>query len=129
MDYFYFKKLDVYNYSKDLVKYIYSVLKKFPQEERYAICDQLRRAVVSVPSNIAEGFGRLSSKEKIHFLDIAYGSLMEVECQMEISYELSFISSEEQHTASHKVETIARLLYSLRFSIMKNADKSIWSPK
>ena len=101
MDYFYFKKLDVYNYSKDLVKYIYSVLKKFPQEERYAICDQLRRAVVSVPSNIAEGFGRLSSKEKIHFLDIAYGSLMEVECQMEISYELGFISSEEQHTASH----------------------------
>lgn len=129
MDYFYFKKLDVYNNSKDLVKYIYSVLKKFPQEERYAICDQLRRAVVSVPSNIAEGFGRLSSKEKIHFLDIAYGSLMEVECQMEISYELGFISSEEQHTASHKVETIARLLYSLRFSIMKNADKSIWSPK
>lgn len=129
MDYFYFKKLDVYNYSKDLVKYIYSVLKKFPQEERYAICDQLRRAVVSVPSNIAEGFGRLSSKEKIHFLDIAYGSLMEVECQMEISYELGFISSEEQHIASHKVETIARLLYSLRFSIMKNADKSIWSPK
>ena len=61
MDYFYFKKLDVYNYSKDLVKYIYSVLKKFPQEERYAICDQLRRAVVSIPSNIAEGFGRLSS--------------------------------------------------------------------
>ncbi|WP_333578757.1 four helix bundle protein, partial [Leyella stercorea] len=67
MNYFYFKKLDVYNYSKELVKYIYLLLKKFPKEEEYALCNQLRRAVISVPSNIAEGFGRASSKEKIHF--------------------------------------------------------------
>lgn len=83
MNYFYFKKLDVYNYSKELVKYIYLLLKKFPKEEEYALCNQLRRAVISVPANIAEGFGRASSKEKIHFIDIAYGSLMEVECQIE----------------------------------------------
>lgn len=68
MNYFYFKKLDVYNYSKELVKYIYLLLKKFPKEEEYALCNQLRRAVISVPSNIAEGFGRASSKEKIHFM-------------------------------------------------------------
>ena len=59
MNYFYFKKLDVYNYSKELVKYIYFLLKKFPKEEEYALCNQLRRAVISVPSNIAEGFGQI----------------------------------------------------------------------
>ncbi|WP_455517991.1 four helix bundle protein [Leyella stercorea] len=93
MNYFYFKKLDVYNYSKELVKYIYLLLKKFPKEEEYALCNQLRRAVISVPSNIAEGFGRASSKEKIHFIDIAYGSLMEVECQIEISAELGSLAT------------------------------------
>ena len=129
MDYFYFKKLDVYNYSKDLVKHVYLLLKKYPSEERYALCDQLRRAVISVPSNIAEGFGRISPKEKVHFLDIAYGSLMEVECQIEISFELGLINSDEQHAISQEVELIARLLYSLRFSILKNADKSQWTYK
>lgn len=123
MNYFYFKKLDVYNYSKELVKYIYLLLKKFPKEEEYALCNQLRRAV-----NIAEGFGRASSKEKIHFIDIAYGSLMEVECQIEISAELGYVSYEEQHAVSKQVEVIARLLYSLRFSIIKNGDNSQWKP-
>lgn len=126
MNYFYFKKLDVYNYSKGLVKYIYLLLKKFPKEEEYALCNQLRRAVISVPSNIAEGFGRTSSKEKIHFIDIAYGSLMEVECQIEISAELGYVSYKEQHAVSKQVEVIARLLYSLRFSIIKNGDNSQW---
>ena len=64
MNYFYFKKLDVYNYSKELVKYIYLLLKKFPKEEEYAICNQLRRAVISVPSNIAEGLEELLLKRK-----------------------------------------------------------------
>jgi four helix bundle protein len=71
-----------------------------------------------------EGFGRASSKEKIHFIDIAYGSLMEVECQIEISAELGYVSYEEQHAVSKQVEVIARLLYSLRFSIIKNGDSS-----
>ena len=128
MNYFYFKKLDVYNYSKELVKYIYLLLKKFPKEEEYALCNQLRRAVISVPATIAEGFGRASSKEKIHFIDIAYGSLMEVECQIEISAELGYVSYKEQHAVSKQVEVIARLLYSLRFSIIKNGDNSQWKP-
>ena len=128
MNYFYFKKLDVYNYSKELVKYIYLLLKKFPKEEEYALCNQLRRAVISVPANIAEGFGRVSSKEKIHFIDIAYGPLMEVECPIEISAGLGTVSYEEQHAVSKQVEVIARLLYSLRFSIIKNGDNSQWKP-
>ena len=70
-----YKQLDVYIESKRLVKMVYELLRKFPKEEQYALCDQLRRAVISVPSNIAEGLGRYSVKEQVHFLEIAYGSL------------------------------------------------------
>lgn len=120
MDYFYFKKLDVYNYSKVLVISIYKLLENYPQEEKFAICSQIRRAAVSVPSNIAEGFGRTSPKEKIHFLEISYGSLMEVSCQIEISHDLGYIDKVDLDSINLQIETIARLLSSLRFSIMKN---------
>lgn len=58
---------------------VYGLLKQFPKEEQYALCDQLRRAVISVPSNIAEGSGRASAKDQAHFIEMAYGSQMEVE--------------------------------------------------
>lgn len=125
MDYFYFKKLDVYNYSKVLVISIYKLLENYPQEEKFAICNQIRRAAVSVPSNIAEGFGRTSSKEKIHFLEISYGSLMEVSCQIEISHDLGYIDKVDFDSINLQIETIARLLSSLRFSIMKNGDSNL----
>ena len=124
MDYFYFKKLDVYNYSKVLVISIYKLLENYPQEEKFAICSQIRRAAVSVPSNIAEGFGRTSPKEKIHFLEISYGSLMEVSCQIEISHDLGYIDKVDLDSINLQIETIARLLSSLRFSIMKNGDSN-----
>ena len=125
MDYFYFKKLDVYNYSKVLVISIYKLLENYPQEEKFAICSQIRRAAVSVPSNIAEGFGRTSSKEKIHFLEISYGSLMEVSCQIEISHDLGYIDKVDLDSINLQIETIARLLSSLRVSIMKNGDSNL----
>ena len=125
MDYFYFKKLDVYNYSKVLVISIYKLLENYPQEEKFAICSQIRRAAVSVPSNIAEGFGRTSPKEKIHFLEISYGSLMEVSCQIEISHDLGYIDKVDLDSINLQIETIARLMSSLRFSIMKNGDSNL----
>jgi len=125
MDYFYFKKLDVYNYSKVLVISIYKLLENYPQKEKFAICSQIRRAAVSVPSNIAEGFGRTSPKEKIHFLEISYGSLMEVSCQIEISHDLGYIDKVDLDSINLQIETIARLLSSLRFSIMKNGDSNL----
>ena len=82
MDSFSFFDLRVYKESKELVKSIYRLLEKFPKYETYAMSDQLRRAIVSVPSNIAEGSGRFSIKEKIHFIEIAYGSLTESLCQL-----------------------------------------------
>ncbi|MEN8775570.1 MAG: four helix bundle protein [Polaribacter sp.] len=78
--------LDVWKYSRELVKKVYLLIKKNPKEEIYGLTNQIRRSVVSVPSNIAEGIGRLSNKETIHFLYIAKGSLQEVETQLYLSF-------------------------------------------
>lgn len=90
-----FCNLNVYIKSKELVKQIYELLKKSPREEQYALSDQLRRAVISIPSNIAEGSGRNSQKDQAHFYNIAYGSLMEVFSQLDIACDLGYISQEE----------------------------------
>ena len=73
-------------YSRELVKKVYLLIKKIPKEEIYGLTNQIRRSVVSVPSNIAEGIGRQSNKETIHFLYIAKGSLQEVETQLYLSF-------------------------------------------
>ena len=78
--------LDVWKYSRELVKKVYLLIKKNPKEEIYGLTNQIRRSVVSVPSNIAEGIGRQSNKETIHFLYIAKDSLQEVETQLYLSF-------------------------------------------
>ena len=83
-----FRELDAYKEGKKLIKEVYRLLKKFPKEEQYAMCDQLRRAAISITSNIAEGSGRNSFKEKVHFLEFSYGSLMEVLSQMDVACDL-----------------------------------------
>ena len=93
---------------------VYALLKKFPKEEQYALCDQLRRAVISIPSNISEGFGRYSSKEQIHFFEIAYGSLREVDCQMDISCDLGYISLEEQMDIAAQINKVSAILAGVR---------------
>ena len=103
----FYKNLKVYQSSKVVVKDVYQLIKKYPAEERYALCDQLRRAVISVPSNIVEGLSRTTDKEKHHFLNIAYGSLMETLCQLDISTDLGYISKEElKHVEDESVELI-----------------------
>lgn len=94
MDYFSFENLRAYKAARSLVKDVYTVIDTFPATERYSLCDQLRRAIISVPSNIAEGSGRRSIKEKIHFLEISFGSLMEAYCQLEIALDLGYITTE-----------------------------------
>ena len=78
-----------------MVLAVYQLLKKFPSEERFALCDQLRRAAISVPSNIAEGFGRATNKDFAHFLSQARGSLFEVETQLLIAKDLGFVGDVE----------------------------------
>ena len=109
-----FRNLNVYIKSKELVKQIYELLKKFPKEEQFALCDQLRRAVISVPSNLAEGSGRYSVKEQLHFIEIAYGSLLEVECQLDIAHDIKYISDDEYSSAENQIGKVASLLSGLR---------------
>ncbi len=117
---FNYRELIVYSKSKDLVKSTYSLLKKFPKEEQYALCDQIRRAVISVPSNIVEGNARASEKEKARFFDIAYGSLMESLCQLEIAKELHYINNEELINIELQVQEIAKLLSALRLKFLSS---------
>lgn len=114
---FAFQRLNVYQNARELVRHVYGMLDKFPGKERYVVCDQLRRTVISVPSNIAEGLSRRSTKEQIRFIEIAYGSLMEVLCQMELSTDLGYITSEEYAKAEEKIQIIARQLSALRNSL------------
>ena len=109
-----YKQLEVYKESKQLVKMVYVLLKKFPKEEQYALCDQLRRAVISVPSNVAEGLGRYSVKEQVHFFEIAYGSLREVDCQIEVACDLEYITKAEIEEASKLINHVPALISGLR---------------
>ena len=97
-----------------LVVDVYELAKQFPSDEKYGLSDQLRRAVVSVPSNIAEGMGRFSNKERVHFLEIANGSLMEVMCQLEIASLLGFISHDAFDELERHILEITKMLVSLR---------------
>ena len=112
-----FRNLNVYIKSKELVKQIYELLKKFPKEEQFALCDQLRRAVISIPSNIAEGSGRNSQKDQAHFYNIAYGSLMEVVSQLQIAMDLG----EEKLT-----EVASRFGYGQDLSIPLAVSRSVF---
>ena len=108
-----FRKLNVYIKAKELVKQVYVLLKKFPREEQYALCDQLRRAVISVPSNIAEGSGRQSDKDQAHFYTIAYGSLMETLSQLDVACDLGYISHEEFDQMELLINEEAKMLAGL----------------
>jgi four helix bundle protein len=109
-----YKNLNVYQDAKSLVVDVYKVLKLFPAEEKYALCDQIRRAVISITSNIAEGMNRMSDKEKAHFIGVAYASMMEVDSQLEVSVELGYLTPELYNTLEEKIDCIARQLSALR---------------
>ena len=108
---FLFKNLIVWQKAMELAKLVYGVAKRFPVEERYALADQLRRAVASVPSNIAEGNGRAGNKDYAHFLAIARGSLYETITQLELAKDLGYI--EDYDSVTPLAEEISRMLISM----------------
>lgn len=116
-----YRKLIAYTKARDLVIHVYALIKKFPKEEQYALCDQLRRAVVSIPSNIAEGMGRMSQRDKAHFIEIAYGSLLETTCQLDVAHKLGYITDEELKALDDESWDLTRVLSGLRASLL---DKS-----
>ena len=107
------KKLDVWKESVALATPIYNVTDKFPKSEIYGLTSQMRRSVISISSNIAEGAARSSSKEFIHFLNISCGSLSELDTQLEIAQNLLFISSVQKQEIDIKIESISSKLAGL----------------
>ncbi len=106
------KNMDVWKLSMDLVTNVYELTTKYPMEERYGLAQQMRRAAVSIPSNIAEGAARKSPKEFIQFLHISLGSLSELETQLEISKRLGFIR-EDSISAINNLNRIRQMLQGL----------------
>ena len=110
-----FKNLIVYQKSKELVKQVYALLKQFPDDERFALCGQMRRAAISVPSNIVEGMARLSTKDQSHFLNIAYGSLMELYAQLDIAHDLGYLTEKEFIKIETHIDEIDKMIVSLTY--------------
>ena len=115
-----YKTLVAYQRAKGMVKEVYLLLKKFPKEEQYALCDQLRRASVSVTSNIAEGTSRSTLPDKIHFLEMAYSSQMEVHSQLDIACDLGYISPEELSRMEEIIVGVVKPLSGLRASFQRS---------
>ncbi|MBR1762027.1 MAG: four helix bundle protein [Eubacterium sp.] len=108
-----YKNLDVWQKSMNLVVEIYGLLKFLPTTEQYALSNQMRRAAVSVPSNIAEGQQRNSPKEFISFLSIAKGSLAELETQLILCNMLGYLTEVQTETAMSLCQDIGRMIYAL----------------
>lgn len=106
-----FKDLLVWKKGHELVLYIYKLTKKYPNEEKYSLADQMRRAVVSVTSNIAEGFSRKSYKEKMQFYYQSFGSLTELENQLIISKDLQYITVVDFNTGTKMIISVQKLLH------------------
>ena len=111
---FSFEGLEVYQAARLLVRDIYRLQQKFPKTEIYALGDQIRRSASSVTSNIAEGSGRNSNKEKVHFIEIAYGSLMEAFSQFQIAQDLGYLTEQDVDTIRPQFISVAKMLSGLK---------------
>jgi len=112
-----YKELEVWKKAIELVIMVYDVVKKFPKEEIYALADQIKRAAVSIPSNIAEGASRNSTKEFIQFLSIAFGSTSELETQIIIAEKVGYIQNGENLRSD--ITIIRKMLNALISSLKK----------
>ncbi len=112
-----YKDLQVWQKAIDFVTLIYGLTEKFPAKEIYGLVSQLRRAAVSVPSNIAEGSAKRSSIDFTRFINIARGSVAEIETQLIIAERLKYITEIELKSASNSLEEINKMLFGLRVSL------------
>jgi len=117
-----FKDLKVWQEGKEFAKEVYALVKHLPKEENYALGDQLRRAAVSVASNIAEGYGRQSDKDYIHFLKFARGSLNEVETQLLLAVDFGYLTEEQISKALGIIANEARMLTGLINAVAKRLE-------
>jgi four helix bundle protein len=116
MKLFSFEKLNVWQKSRQLAVEIYKVTKSFPEEERFGLVSQMRRSVVSISSNIAEGSGRYNPKDKARFTEIAFGSALELLNQSIISFDLEYLDKENYENTRKEISEITAMLDGLRKS-------------
>lgn len=109
-----FTKLLVWQKSHSFTVNLYKISSSFPQEEKYGLTNQIRRASISIESNIAEGCGRDGDKEFSRFLDIAQGSCYEVKCQIFIARDLGYISADKSNLVVLKIDEIMKMIYGLK---------------
>ncbi len=119
-----YQQLTVWQKGMQLVKLIYLVTKALPHEELYGLSNQMRRAVISIPSNIAEGFGRYNTKEYMHFLRIARGSCYEVETQLQICTQINYLTEEETSAPLQLCNEINRMLNAMLTKLSKKQSPS-----
>ena len=116
-----FRKFTVTRLARQLTVRVYELLPLFPTDERYALCQQLRRAAVSVGANIAEGAGRHTNRDFAHFLVQAIGSLSELEYLFLIAFDLGFLGEREQREVDEMIQVLKRKLYRFRESLEMKA--------
>lgn len=115
-----FKDLIVWQKAMELVAEVYRLVKKLPKEELYALSDQIRRSAISIPSNIAEGQGRNSTKEFIQFLAIAKGSKSELETQLLLCVIINYLNNSDIETAINLIQEIGMMINALQKSLTTN---------
>ena len=118
---FRFEKLDVWHRAIEFADEVYTLTRRLPDEERFGLTSQMRRASVSVSSNIAEGSGRVSDKDFARFLEVAYGSLLEVVSQAEIALRQEFLSMEDRDQLKQQAEELSRMLSGLRSKLLSGS--------
>jgi four helix bundle protein len=114
-----YKELEVWQKGVDLAVQVYQITRTFPPEEKFGLVSQIRRAATSIPANIAEGWGRGSTKEYIQFLRIARASLMELETHLILASRLSYIEGDRLGTLQQEVETLGKRINSLIQSLLR----------
>jgi four helix bundle protein len=121
---FRFEKLDVWQKAVELADDVYVVTRSFPDHERFGLTAQMRRAAVSISSNIAEGSGRSSDADFARFLEIAYGSLMEIVSQSPVAQRQSFMSEAARQKLYAKSDELARMLSGLRAKLLQQPPRA-----
>ncbi|MCT4631850.1 MAG: four helix bundle protein [Firmicutes bacterium] len=104
---FRYRKIKVYSLAQDIILECYSIVEMFPNDEKYSLSKQINRAAVSIISNIAEGSGRFSDKDKIHFFNMSYSSMLEMMCQMELAEKLGYVDEKRFKNFESKVKNLS----------------------
>jgi len=115
------EKLETWQLAKALAKQVYTLTSAFPKEERFGLVDQMRRAAVSVMSNLAEGCGRTSARDQAHFSQLAFGPLLELDAQHQLSLDLGFLGKDEYQAIRSVITDLVKKISALRASQLKRA--------